>query len=80
MQLKVQAFFDGATNTVSYLVHDPATRAAAIIDPVLDYSPNDARIAATSADAMLAAAREQGLTIVWLLGCCGWAVQVLWRL
>jgi glyoxylase-like metal-dependent hydrolase (beta-lactamase superfamily II) len=67
MQLKVQAFFDGATNTVSYLVHDPATRAAAIIDPVLDYSPNDARIAATSADAMLAAAREQGLTIVWLL-------------
>lgn len=67
MQPKVQAFFDGATNTVSYLVHDPATRAAAIIDPVLDYSPNDARIAATSADAMLAAAREQGLTIVWLL-------------
>jgi hypothetical protein len=33
----IRAFFDEPTNTVSYLVADPATRQAAIIDPVLDY-------------------------------------------
>ena len=63
----VQAWFDAATHTVSYLVHDPATRDAAIIDPVLDFTPNNSRIATTSADAILAAAREQGLMIRWLL-------------
>ena len=63
----VQAWFDAATHTVSYLVHDPATRDAAIIDPVLDFTPNNSRIATTSADAILAAANEQGLTIRWLL-------------
>lgn len=63
----VQAFFDPATNSVSYLVHDPATAMAAIIDPVLDFSPRDARIGSASADAMLAAAEAQGLTIAWLL-------------
>jgi glyoxylase-like metal-dependent hydrolase (beta-lactamase superfamily II) len=63
----VQAWFDAATHTVSYLVHDPATRDAAIIDPVLDFTPNNSRIATTSADAILAAANAQGLTIRWLL-------------
>ena len=33
----IQAFFDEPTNTVSYLVSDPVTRRAAVIDPVLDY-------------------------------------------
>lgn len=64
---QVQAFFDPATHTVSYLVHDPATRAAAIIDPVLDFTANNARIATSSADAMLAAVEDQGLDLVWLL-------------
>lgn len=63
----VQAFFDPATHTVTYLVHDPATREAAIIDPVLDFTANDARIATASADTVLAAAEAQGLTIKWLL-------------
>ncbi len=36
----IRAFFDEPTNTVSYLVADPATRKAAIIDPVLDYDHN----------------------------------------
>ncbi len=63
----VQAWFDTATNTVSYLVHDPATREAAIIDPVLDFTANNARISTTSADAILAAVAEQGLTVRWLL-------------
>lgn len=63
----VQAWFDPATNTLSYLVHDPATRAAAIIDPVLDFDSSDGRLATTSADAILATAEAQGLTIRWLL-------------
>lgn len=67
MNPTVQAFFDTATNTVSYLVADPATKAAAIIDPVLDFTPNNGRIASTSADAMLAAVAAQGLSIKWLL-------------
>ncbi len=59
----VQAFFDSQTATVSYLVSDPKTKAAAIIDPVLDYEPKAARIKTASADAILAAAAEQGLRV-----------------
>ena len=67
MTPSVQAFFDHATNTVSYIVHDPATKKAAIIDPVLDFTPRNGRIATTSADALLATAKAQGLAIVYLL-------------
>ena len=67
MNPSVQAFFDHATNTVSYIVHDPATKKAAIIDPVLDFTPRNGRIATTSADALLATAKAHGLEIVYLL-------------
>lgn len=67
MQPAVQAFFDDATNTVSYIVHDPETKKAAIIDPVLDFTPRNGRISTSSADALLAAAKVQGLDIVYLL-------------
>ena len=67
MTPSVQAFFDHATNTVSYIVHDPATKKAAIIDPVLDFTPRNGRIATTSADALLATTKAQGLEIVYLL-------------
>ncbi|WP_408586209.1 MBL fold metallo-hydrolase [Novosphingobium sp.] len=64
---QVEAFFDAATFTVTYLVHDPATRIAAIIDPVLDFSARNARIATRSADALLDAVARQGLKLAWLL-------------
>jgi glyoxylase-like metal-dependent hydrolase (beta-lactamase superfamily II) len=67
MHPSVQAFFDHATNTVSYLVHDPDTKKAAIIDPVLDFTPRNGRIATTSADALLTAAAGQGLDIIYVL-------------
>jgi len=67
MKPSVQAFFDNATNTVSYIVHDPATKKAAIIDPVLDFTQRNGRVATTSADAMLAVATAQGLEITYLL-------------
>lgn len=63
----IRAFFDEATNTVSYLVADPATHEAAIVDPVLDYDPKSGQIATASADALLSAAREAGVKIVWIL-------------
>ena len=67
MHPSVQAFFDHATNTVSYIVYDPATKKAAIIDPVLDFTPRNGRIATTSADALLTAAAGQGLDIIYVL-------------
>lgn len=63
----LKAFFDTATNTVTYLVWDPATRAAAIIDPVLDFEPNAAGLSTASADAVVAAAAELDLRLDWIL-------------
>lgn len=63
----IKAFFDDATNTVSYVVHDPATKRAAIIDSVLDFDPASGRTSTTSADAVIAYVREQGLEVEWLL-------------
>ena len=66
-QPEVRAFFDGATNTVSYLVSDPASRRAAVIDPVLAYDHARGRPAVRSAEAILAAAEEARLAIDWVL-------------
>ena len=59
----IHAFFDEATNTVSYLVADPETKQAAVIDPVLDYDHNSGKASAKSAGAILAKAAENGFTI-----------------
>ncbi|MDP3747541.1 MAG: MBL fold metallo-hydrolase [Phenylobacterium sp.] len=63
----VQVFFDTATSTATYLVSDPATRVAAIIDPVLDFEPKGAVLSTASADAVLVAVRDQGLTLAYVL-------------
>ncbi|MFM6931058.1 MAG: MBL fold metallo-hydrolase [Novosphingobium sp.] len=63
----VEGFFDPATFTATYVVHDPETRRAAIIDPVLDYSPRNARTSNRSADALLAYVAREGLAVDWLL-------------
>jgi glyoxylase-like metal-dependent hydrolase (beta-lactamase superfamily II) len=63
----IQAFFDEATFTVTYLVGDPATRQAAVIDPVLDYDPASGRVSTASVAAVLAAARDGGWTITHVL-------------
>jgi glyoxylase-like metal-dependent hydrolase (beta-lactamase superfamily II) len=67
MSPTVQAFFDETTFTVSYLVIDPATQAAAIIDPVLDFDPQSGRTATRSADRLLEAARAAGANVQWIL-------------
>ncbi|AZS20436.1 MULTISPECIES: MBL fold metallo-hydrolase [unclassified Caulobacter] len=67
MRPEVQAAFDPATFTASYLVVDPATKTAAIIDPVLDFEPKAGKLSTASADALLAAVRDQGLHLVYVL-------------
>lgn len=67
MKPHVQAFFDEPTFTVSYLVSDPATGSAAIIDPVLDFDPKSGRTGHASADALLAVAGKAGLRVTWIL-------------
>ena len=63
----IRAFFDEPTNTVSYLVADPATKKAAIIDPVFDYDHNSGTVDTRSVEAMLQAAEDAGYTIDWVL-------------
>jgi glyoxylase-like metal-dependent hydrolase (beta-lactamase superfamily II) len=64
---RIRAFFDEPTFTVSYLVGDPETSRAVVIDPVLDFDPNSGTVEVRSADAILAAAKEQGWHIAMVL-------------
>ena len=63
----IRAFFDEPTSTVSYLVADPTTKAAAVIDPVLDYDPNAGAVDTHSVKAILREAEEAGYRILWVL-------------
>ena len=60
---EIRGFFDDQTNTITYLVWDPGSRQAAVIDPVLDYDPIDGTVDTRSAERVLGAAEELGLTI-----------------
>ncbi|MBY6065914.1 MBL fold metallo-hydrolase [Leisingera aquaemixtae] len=63
----VKAFFDEATNTVSYVVREPEGSACAIIDSVLDYDQAAGRTCTASADAIIAWVKETGLRVEWIL-------------
>ena len=63
----VRTFFDEPTFTATHVVHDPATRRAAIIDSVLDFDQAAGRTSHGSADAVIVYVREQDLTVDWLL-------------
>ena len=63
----IQAFFDQATSTASFLVWDGATKTAAVIDALLDFDATTGKLSSASADAMLARADELGLRIEWVL-------------
>jgi glyoxylase-like metal-dependent hydrolase (beta-lactamase superfamily II) len=62
-----QAFFDPKTWTVTYLVSDPSTLRAAIIDPVLDYDFKSGHTSSTSADQVLAYVADHSLHVDWIL-------------
>jgi glyoxylase-like metal-dependent hydrolase (beta-lactamase superfamily II) len=63
----VKTFFDEPTFTASHVVHDPATKAAAIIDSVLDFDNASGRTATKSADEIIAHVKTQGLKVEWIL-------------
>lgn len=63
----VKGFYDPRTFSIQYVVSDPATKTCAIIDPVLDFDERSGSTATTSADALLAHVRDNGLTVAWIL-------------
>ncbi len=65
--IDIKAFFDEATFTVSYLVSDPQSREAAIVDPVLDYDAASGRTTTQSADRLLEHLSAEYLELRWIL-------------
>ena len=69
MSLKpiVTAFFDDATNTISYVVQDPSSSACAVIDSVMDIDYAAGRITYEHADAMIDHINKNGLELQWII-------------
>jgi glyoxylase-like metal-dependent hydrolase (beta-lactamase superfamily II) len=63
----VKGFFDPATNTISYVVKDPASNACAIVDSVMDIDYAAGRITYDHADEIIAYVRDRGLKVEWLI-------------
>ncbi|MFV0301405.1 MAG: MBL fold metallo-hydrolase [Paracoccus sp. (in: a-proteobacteria)] len=64
---EVTGFFDEATNTISYVVKDPASPACAVVDSVMDIDYAAGRITYDHADAIIAFIRENGLRLDWII-------------
>lgn len=64
---EIASFFDPATFTITYVVYDPATLEAAIVDSVLDFDPNSGRTKTNSADAVVNYVTLRNLNVTWLL-------------
>ncbi|MDF1727569.1 MAG: MBL fold metallo-hydrolase [Sulfitobacter sp.] len=64
---EVEGFFDEATNTISYILKDPASSSCAIIDSVMDIDYAAGRITYGHADAMIARIKEMGGTLEWII-------------
>jgi glyoxylase-like metal-dependent hydrolase (beta-lactamase superfamily II) len=64
---KVQAFFDEATNTISYIVKDPSSNACAIVDSVMDIDYAAGRITYDHADELIRQIEHQGLRLEWII-------------
>ncbi len=67
MSAEVLSYFDKQTNTVSHIAIDPQTNRCAIIDSVLNYYPSSGKTSTESADLLIAAVKEQGLIVDWIL-------------
>ncbi len=63
----IAGFFDEATNTVSYVAHDPKTSEAAIIDSVLDFEAASGRTSNGSADRIIEYITSNNLKVMWLI-------------
>jgi glyoxylase-like metal-dependent hydrolase (beta-lactamase superfamily II) len=67
MNADIKAYFDPATFTYSYIVVDPSSKQAAIIDPVLDFDPASGKITTTSADHLVEHVAREGLQVDYIL-------------
>ena len=67
IQPDVQAFFDEATNTISYIVKDPTSNSCAIIDSVMDIDYAAGRITFDHADSLIRHIETHGLTLEWII-------------
>lgn len=65
--MDIEAYFDPATCTISYLVIDPSSKSCAVIDSVLDYDAKSGRTTTTSADKLITRIGTLGLTLGWIL-------------
>jgi len=65
--LHVEAFYDEATSTISYLVLDRETNQCALIDSVLDYDPKSGRTCTASADRLVERVQALGAQVQWVL-------------
>jgi glyoxylase-like metal-dependent hydrolase (beta-lactamase superfamily II) len=63
----VHAFFESQSFTYSYLVWDPLSKEAAVIDPVLDFDAASGSTSTSSAEQIMAKVKEHNLTVQWLL-------------
>jgi len=63
----VEAFFDPVSNTISYVVQDPASQACEVVDSVLDLDYASGRIKTDSADKMIAFIKDRGLELQWII-------------
>nr|WP_255596859.1 MBL fold metallo-hydrolase [Cognatishimia sp. MH4019] len=64
---EVQAFFDEATNTISYIVKDPSSNSCAIVDSVMDIDYAAGRITYDHADELIHQIEAQGLKLEWII-------------
>ena len=64
---EVTGFFDNATNTISYVVKDPSSRACAIIDSVMDFDFSAGRITYEHADELIAFVQASNLELEWII-------------
>ena len=64
---QIRAFFDRPTGSLQYVFHVPATRKAAIVDPVWNFFPEAGAVTTESADEILAYIQAEGLTVEWVL-------------
>jgi glyoxylase-like metal-dependent hydrolase (beta-lactamase superfamily II) len=67
MKPLVHAFFDEATNTLTYILREPEGRACAIVDSVLDFDYASGRTDTRSADAVIDFVRKENLDLQWVL-------------
>lgn len=67
MKTHIEAFFDAQTNTISYVVREQNGLHCVVVDPVLDYDPDGARISHQSVDRIVAYIHNNDLVVDWIL-------------